>query len=470
MLLLVNLPDVVLKDLQSFLSRDDVFYFLNSNKCYFSSLKKETIYFSLNQEKSREYVEDERFRAKILSKVKDGKKQIALTFDKKFELPDIRGIIAHKIIFGRSYPLFPDQVSSMVYPLPNEVKVIPFLPMLQDLKLYNCSNLRDFSSLSHLKKLELSDAPQLRNLTPLQNIPHLSFVDCPNIRDFSMINSERQQFVSIDQSDISDISFLRNVQTVQLGFCNELVDVSPLHGIKNLSLFNCFNIRDISCLGNHHRLTLFNCTSVERGFDCFRTVSHADVRGSEVPDLRVFQEAKSLQINLYRSMESQLFFLKDIPDLTFRLVSKMEPKEYDVSHLRSIRLTVDDDMVKISGNSFSSQLRYLKLENCNQIVKIINEGKTSIFHHLQSLHITSCSILHVNGLGDIPTIILEKCLKLNDISGLGRNRSVELKYCPKISDVSSLAAVPIVTVINCNGIVDFSCLSSVPRLKIVKRR
>ncbi len=100
----------------------------------------------------------------------------------------------------------------------------------------------------------------------------------------------------------------------------------------------------------------------------------------------------------------------------------------------------------------------------------MNEGKTSIFHHLQSLHLRSCSIEHVNGLGDIPTVILVRCLSLHDISGLGRNRCVELKYCPMIRNVSSLATVPIVTVIgrNWKERIDFSCLSLVPRLKIIE--
>ena len=102
-------------------------------------------------------------------------------------------------------------------------------------------------------------------------------------------------------------------------------------------------------------------------------------------------------------------------------------------------------------------------------MKIISERKTSIFRHLQTLHIRNCSMEHVNGLEDIPTVILDYCFKLHDISGLGRNRCVELRECSQIRDVSSLATVPIVTIRNCEGIVDYSCLSSVPRLKNVRK-
>lgn len=61
MVLIFDLPDVIIKQLQSFLSYDDIHYFMNTSKRYFSCLKQETIYFSLNQEKSLEYVENERF-------------------------------------------------------------------------------------------------------------------------------------------------------------------------------------------------------------------------------------------------------------------------------------------------------------------------------------------------------------------------------------------------------------------------
>lgn len=101
---LTDLPDVILKHLQSFLSYDDIHYFIHSNKLHFSSLNKEMIYFSLNQEKSREYLYDPRFREMILNKVKDGRKQIGLNFVGRLENMDIRDIVAHKIVFGEPYP------------------------------------------------------------------------------------------------------------------------------------------------------------------------------------------------------------------------------------------------------------------------------------------------------------------------------------------------------------------------------
>lgn len=317
-----------------------------------------------------------------------------------------------------------------------------------------------------MQNLELSYATQLTDITPLQNIPHLTFFACPNIQDFSRLSNKCQQSLLIGHSTLSDVSFLQNVLTVELYSCNQVVDVSPLHGIKNLRLIFCYNIEDISSLGNHHLLLIAECPSINRGFECFRSIRHATVCDLKVPDLGVFRDVKSLQITFYTTMESQFFLLKDIPELSFHIDSDRDGG-YDISHLRNSRLSFYNDIIGISGNNFPSQLKHLKVNECKQIVKIIDEGKTSIFHHLQSLHISSCSIAHVNGLGDIPTLILERCFALHDISGLGRNRCLELRLCLKIRDVSSLTTVPVVMLWNCKGIVDYSCLSSVPRLKIV---
>lgn len=362
--MLLDLPDVILKHLQSFLSYTDIRYFVNTNKLYLSSLKQETIYFSLNKEKSREYVEDERFREIVLAKVMNGRKQIGLSFDRNFKIPDNIGDVGvHKIVFGRAFSQLLKNVSSQCCFLPTEIKEIPFLPMLQDLELGNCVKVQDISSLSHLKRLQLSYAYELTDITPLQNVPHLSFKNCPNIRNFSILSNKTQEYLCIERSSISDVSFLRNMLTVELCSCDELVDVSPLRGIKNLSLYNCPSLQDISCLGNHHRLAIIDCHSIYRGFECFRTVRHAEVLGSEIPDLSVFRAAKSLEIEAFRSNESQLFFLRDIPDLVLGRISFTDRNEvYDISHLRNIRLAYCCDIIGISYSHFPSQLLHLKME------------------------------------------------------------------------------------------------------------
>ncbi len=91
-------------------------------------------------------------------------------------------------------------------------------------------------------------------------------------------------------------------------------------------------------------------------------------------------KVKSLKIDVFDSMESQLFLLKDIADLNL-LSSRIHRIFHDICHLRHRRLTISHNFIRIGDNSFPSQLLHLKLIICPQFVKIVNEGKTSIFHH-----------------------------------------------------------------------------------------
>ncbi len=385
-----------------------------------------------------------------------------MIFDKKFKVPDIRDIVAHKIFFGRTHPQFPRNVASLQMTLPNGMKEIPFISKLQELTIKS-PDLEDVSSLSHLKKLQLSEASQLTDITPLQNVPHLAFTNCPNIQDFSILNSSKQKRLELNFSVISNLSFFQNIHQLELYECNNVTDISPLYGIYHLTLYSCEGIEDISRLGNHHCLSIVQFTSIKKGFECFLTIPVVEVENLEIPDLSIFRYAKRLKIFIYPSINHQLSELKEISDLSLFSTSFNSSHGIDLFKFKSRRLTFILDIVIINSERiFPSQLRHLELINSVQILKIIDESKTSIFHQLQSLHIKSCWIEHVNGLGEVSTLILENCLELYDIRGLGRNRSVEIINCDKITNVSSLVNVPIVTLKDCHGILNYRCLSSVP--------
>lgn len=135
---------------------------------------------------------------------------------------------------------------------------------------------------------------------------------------------------------------------------------------------------------------------------------------------------------------------------------------------RNQKLEILPSSFPFSDFSFVSNLQHLSLTGRHEFSSLINEGKVSFFQQLQSLKIQNDNILQrVNGLGNIPTLIISHCLRLVDISGLGGNRRVRLQMCQEIQDVSSLATVPIVEIINCRYIKDCSSLPTVPRLKVI---
>jgi len=49
---------------------------------------------------------------------------------------------------------------------------------------------------------------------------------------------------------------------LDLSDCNQVTDVSALGNVHTLNLRNCYNITDVSSLGNVHTLDLFRCYQI----------------------------------------------------------------------------------------------------------------------------------------------------------------------------------------------------------------
>lgn len=91
-------PEVLFRLIQTFLTQDDYRYFLNSSKNLFASLKRNSIYFTLNKKQSLQYLEDTEFQNILLSKVENGWNQIGISFDSSTSsLPIPLDIPIHKI-------------------------------------------------------------------------------------------------------------------------------------------------------------------------------------------------------------------------------------------------------------------------------------------------------------------------------------------------------------------------------------
>ena len=62
-----------------------------------------------------------------------------------------------------------------------------------------------------------------------------------------------------DCNEITDVSVLGNVHTLNLRNCYTITDVSELGNVHTLDLFRCYQITDVSALGNVHNLDLTYC-------------------------------------------------------------------------------------------------------------------------------------------------------------------------------------------------------------------
>ncbi len=201
------------------------------------------------------------------------------------------------------------------------------------------------------------------------------------------------------------MSVLRYATKVSLTKCHKIIDITPLSGVKSLKLNCCSEVKNVDSL-------------------------------SQIPDLSLIYE-------------------KELPTLTKELRNKQ------------LYLSLPKLYEEPNNYDFLKNIQELRINCCDNVIQLINDGLIEYFEHLQSLNISNSVVLkHVNGLGRIPTLRLKHCYALRDISALGNNRIVELNNCHMLKDISALATVPIVEIRNCTNVSDFSCLAKVERLNL----
>lgn len=485
----VDLPESIVRYLGSFISNDDYRYFLNTSTEFFGAVRRQSIYFSLNPVSSTWYVTQQGFQELLLSKVENGWKQIGLNFRRN--LPAIPPCLpVHKIVC-KTGAITVEQIAGLnieVVALQN-VREIPMIPHLRELKISKSTTLSDVSNLSHLSKLTIIDGYDVRDIKSLENIPELWLEGCPLVRDYSMLNASKQKMLYLKNCpNLVNVNNFAGIRILELSHCDNLVDVSPLYGIYDLSISHCRKVTDISGLGGHHRLCLrFLNSDVLTGTESLRNIPHVELTYLPIDDIDELEFAKSVKlfscyeivdVSPLKSAKSvvldeaskikDLTPLKDVPEL--EIIAQTLLIRANLNKLRNHSLKLIDCQFKdVKTSNGFRHFQHLRIFNNKTIVHLIDEGKIDGFLSLQSLELEFCEQLtHVDGLGNIPTIKIITCKNLTDISGLGANRYVELRSCNGLVDVTPLASVPIVTIVECDKVQDYQCLANVQRLKVIR--
>ena len=113
------------------------------------------------------------------------------------------------------------------------------LSILENVYYVNLANfnITDVSSLRYIDTLNLHSCLYIKNISTLKNIRNLSLCGCT----------------------ISNISMLGNVDSLDLSFCNNIIDISPLKNVRVLDLSFCDNIINVSALTNVSVLNIAGC-------------------------------------------------------------------------------------------------------------------------------------------------------------------------------------------------------------------
>ena len=108
--------------------------------------------------------------------------------------------------------------------------------------------------------LDLSDC-NITDVSALNNVHTLNLRNCYKITDVSALGNVH----TLDLFrcyKITDVSALGNVYDLDLTYCGDITDVSALGKVNTLDLSNCKQITDVSALGNVHILDLRECNQL----------------------------------------------------------------------------------------------------------------------------------------------------------------------------------------------------------------
>ena len=148
---------------------------------------------------------------------------------------------------------------------------------INNLDLSYCNKIKDFISISKLKRLEFlnvrsSNISDISFLEKNKNIEKLNLRYCENIKDFTPISKlERLKILNSSYTNISNITFLeknKNIKELNFRYCENIKDLTPISKLERLEFLNVSwtNISDISLLKknkNIKELNLHGCKNIK---------------------------------------------------------------------------------------------------------------------------------------------------------------------------------------------------------------
>lgn len=130
------------------------------------------------------------------------------------------------------------------------------LPLLKNLRLYNCKNIQNIDELCFAKALiEISfhtlNINKIQSISQLSNLQTLILYNCVNVEDINFVTSlfSLTKFQLNGNNIISELSplvNLQNLKVVDIRLCNKIIDYTPLLNClgKDDTLITDVNISD----------------------------------------------------------------------------------------------------------------------------------------------------------------------------------------------------------------------------------
>jgi hypothetical protein len=201
------------------------------------SVRRLTVYFSLNSDMSIRYIQDEYIFYRITSKIADPSQQVALSL----------GLIYCRFLFAD-----PCQFGKLVHKMSircNNEHVCPSsLSFLSGIPVVHITGLTGvtedhLSALAHSTTVNLSSCkssgPLRVDLHSLSNVRYIGFNECPFIEDVSCLAGCQVMHLN-SLTSVTNVSSLKNVRAVRVSFCENIKDLSNLQHVRFLRVEQSF--------------------------------------------------------------------------------------------------------------------------------------------------------------------------------------------------------------------------------------
>jgi hypothetical protein len=401
----------------------------------------------------KKFIFDLNFRDSILSKIKDPRFQLCLTYS--FPAESETGEITQNERSFLELLLTHQSNKLAIKENTNGIEKIPgwigFLNQRNYVRLEKNDTVENFQGLESLNRLKLQDFTALSDISPFSQLSSLCLRQCPLVKD---------------------VSALKKLKRIVLEFCDGIEDISPLSHVYYIVINGCENIARISCLTQNEKIDIRWCPNINDAKQWKNEVARsvasdmittatlmAGFPNAEIMTLFAYEDTRNFAINpKLRWIEVYTSVLTD----TSRLSSLHHVVLCDCNNLKELKelenvqnlivkfCSTLSDISKVGGNN-----KNVYFEDCPLIKDF------SSLREVPRIWIKGC-FGFTNGydIAGAKIIILDSCSNISDVSMLGNAEEVELRGCDGITSIEGLENVPTIVIENCQHLKSLKGLGS----------
>eukprot|EP01040_Poterioochromonas_malhamensis_P008747 gene8747-9469_t len=227
---------------------------------------------------------------------------------------------------------------------------------LQIFALTDCTTITDVSPLAHIRELTLMTCPNITNIDVLTHNDKLSIHHCKNITKISLSDHPRREVLLSACSNLQEITIAGKVGKIQLYICGNLLQISLLEKVNSLSIEEADSLINLSNVQYVQSIELLLCEHL------LEISPLSQIKSLEINECFSVKTIKSLQYleSLIISCAGELRTIEDLPLL----------KELEIGHCYHLEKLMNLPLCqKYELNLSNDQLHRLEVVNCPGYVR-----------------------------------------------------------------------------------------------------